>query len=225
MKMSYLINRVFVHGNQIFKFTENSIIFSVYFYLQGSLFQRDDGSVGTTAGASRRWDQRRFQTMESGTESTDPCAYTQTYDMYSHMHTDLHIVPPSLLLSPYQMKKKPVKSNDMFDEVDFNVPDYKTVIVISSKDQLNITLSKCGLAMLSNLGTVRSAAITLRESLWVCRFLWCLCFSPSPGFCWGRQTDCWLLPERWSSVCCEKPPGPAGVCLPQWDVCSYWHAE
>ncbi len=41
------------------------------------------------------------------------------------------------------------------DEVDCHVPDYKTVIVFSSKDQLNITLSKCGLAMLSNLGTVR----------------------------------------------------------------------
>ncbi|XP_033946667.1 intermembrane lipid transfer protein VPS13A [Pseudochaenichthys georgianus] len=50
-----------------------------------------------------------------------------------------------------KMKKKPVNYIGS-DEVDFYVPDYKTVIVISSKDQLNITLSKCGLAMLSNLG-------------------------------------------------------------------------
>lgn len=60
------------------------------------------------------------------------------------------------LLSSNQMKKKPVKYTEMSDEVDSNIPDYKTVIVIDSKDQLNITLSKCGLAMLSNLGTVRS---------------------------------------------------------------------
>lgn len=53
------------------------------------------------------------------------------------------------------MKKKPMKYTGLSDEVDYHVPDYKTVIVISSKDQLNITLSKCGLAMLSNLGTVR----------------------------------------------------------------------
>lgn len=53
------------------------------------------------------------------------------------------------------MKKKPMKYTSWSDEVDYNIPDYKTVIVISSKDQLNITLSKCGLAMLSNLGTVR----------------------------------------------------------------------
>lgn len=52
-----------------------------------------------------------------------------------------------------KMKKKPVMLTRLSDEVDYNVPDYKTVIVISSKDQLNITLSNCGLAMLSNLGT------------------------------------------------------------------------
>lgn len=64
------------------------------------------------------------------------------------------------------MKKKPVKYTGLSDEVDYNVPDYKTVIVISSKDQLNITLSKCGLAMLSNLGTVREGLI-LTGSLWM----------------------------------------------------------
>ncbi|XP_060894887.1 vacuolar protein sorting-associated protein 13A isoform X2 [Labrus mixtus] len=57
-----------------------------------------------------------------------------------------------------KMKKKPVKSTGLSDEVDYQIPDYKTVIVVSSKDQLNITLSKCGLAMLSNLGTAFAEA-------------------------------------------------------------------
>ncbi|XP_045891706.1 vacuolar protein sorting-associated protein 13A isoform X2 [Micropterus dolomieu] len=57
-----------------------------------------------------------------------------------------------------KMKKKPVKYTLLSDEVDYNIPDYKTVIVISSKDQLNITLSKCGLTMLSNLGTAFAEA-------------------------------------------------------------------
>uniref|UniRef100_A0A8B9KUA9 Vacuolar protein sorting 13 homolog A n=1 Tax=Astyanax mexicanus TaxID=7994 RepID=A0A8B9KUA9_ASTMX len=47
-----------------------------------------------------------------------------------------------------------VRSN----EVDYIVPDYKTVISITSKDQLNITLTKCGLNMLSNLGTAFAEA-------------------------------------------------------------------
>lgn len=42
------------------------------------------------------------------------------------------------------------------EEERYKVPEYKTVINISSKDQLNITLSKCGLQMLSNLGMVRN---------------------------------------------------------------------
>ncbi|XP_035999665.1 vacuolar protein sorting-associated protein 13A isoform X1 [Fundulus heteroclitus] len=57
-----------------------------------------------------------------------------------------------------KMKKKPVKSMPLYDEVDYSIPDYKTVIHISSKDQLNITLSKCGLTMLSNLGTAFAEA-------------------------------------------------------------------
>ncbi|XP_078141113.1 intermembrane lipid transfer protein VPS13A isoform X2 [Centroberyx gerrardi] len=57
-----------------------------------------------------------------------------------------------------KMKKKPVKYTGMSDEVDYNVPDYKTVIIVSSKDQLNITLSKCGLGMLGNLGTAFAEA-------------------------------------------------------------------
>ncbi|KAK7933821.1 hypothetical protein WMY93_004717 [Mugilogobius chulae] len=60
-----------------------------------------------------------------------------------------------------KMKKKVVKKekkNCHSDEVDYIIPDYKTVIVISSSDQLNITVSKCGLAMLSNLGTAFAEA-------------------------------------------------------------------
>uniref|UniRef100_A0A8C2BZ69 Vacuolar protein sorting 13 homolog A n=1 Tax=Cyprinus carpio TaxID=7962 RepID=A0A8C2BZ69_CYPCA len=52
-----------------------------------------------------------------------------------------------------KMKKKPVSYSEISDEVDGSVPDYKTVISFTSKDQLNITLSKCGIYMLSNLGT------------------------------------------------------------------------
>uniref|UniRef100_A0AAY5F2Q5 Vacuolar protein sorting 13 homolog A n=1 Tax=Electrophorus electricus TaxID=8005 RepID=A0AAY5F2Q5_ELEEL len=57
-----------------------------------------------------------------------------------------------------KMKKKPVKGSGTSDEVDYIVPDYKTVISITSKDQLNIMLSKCGLHMLSNLGTAFAEA-------------------------------------------------------------------
>ncbi|MEQ2310370.1 hypothetical protein AMECASPLE_008153, partial [Ameca splendens] len=57
-----------------------------------------------------------------------------------------------------KMKKKPVKDIRLSDEVDYSIPDYKTVTNISSKDQLNITLSKCGLTMLSNLGTAFAEA-------------------------------------------------------------------
>ncbi|XP_078809182.1 intermembrane lipid transfer protein VPS13A isoform X3 [Oryzias latipes] len=67
-----------------------------------------------------------------------------------------------------KMKKKPFKKkpignepmnlSDIADEVDFNLPDYKTVIVFNSKDQLNITLTNCGLSMLSNLGKAFSEA-------------------------------------------------------------------
>uniref|UniRef100_A0A3Q3WPE0 Uncharacterized protein n=1 Tax=Mola mola TaxID=94237 RepID=A0A3Q3WPE0_MOLML len=57
-----------------------------------------------------------------------------------------------------KMKKKPVNYTSLSDEMDCKIPDYKTVIIISSKDQLNITLSKCGLAMLNNLGTAFAEA-------------------------------------------------------------------
>uniref|UniRef100_A0A8C1ZPS6 Vacuolar protein sorting 13 homolog A n=1 Tax=Cyprinus carpio TaxID=7962 RepID=A0A8C1ZPS6_CYPCA len=57
-----------------------------------------------------------------------------------------------------KMKKKPVLYSGVSDEVDGSVPDYKTVISFMSKDQLNVTLSKCGLQMLSNLGTAFAEA-------------------------------------------------------------------
>ncbi|KAJ8005978.1 hypothetical protein DPEC_G00123500 [Dallia pectoralis] len=57
-----------------------------------------------------------------------------------------------------KMKKKPVTYSGISDEVDYSIPDYKTVISICSKDQLNVTLSKCGLGMLSNLGTAFAVA-------------------------------------------------------------------
>uniref|UniRef100_A0A8B9CJP4 Vacuolar protein sorting 13 homolog A n=1 Tax=Anser brachyrhynchus TaxID=132585 RepID=A0A8B9CJP4_9AVES len=58
-----------------------------------------------------------------------------------------------------KMKKKPKKALVESDaEENYKVPEHKTVINVSSKDQLNITLSKCGLQMLSNLGTAFAEA-------------------------------------------------------------------
>uniref|UniRef100_A0A8C6JSF6 Uncharacterized protein n=1 Tax=Melopsittacus undulatus TaxID=13146 RepID=A0A8C6JSF6_MELUD len=59
-----------------------------------------------------------------------------------------------------KMKKKAKKAliESDAEEERFKIPEYKTVINISSKDQLNITLSKCGLQMLSNLGTAFAEA-------------------------------------------------------------------
>uniref|UniRef100_A0A493TJU7 Vacuolar protein sorting 13 homolog A n=1 Tax=Anas platyrhynchos platyrhynchos TaxID=8840 RepID=A0A493TJU7_ANAPP len=58
-----------------------------------------------------------------------------------------------------KMKKKPKKAVVESDaEENYKVPEHKTVINVSSKDQLNITLSKCGLQMLSNLGTAFAEA-------------------------------------------------------------------
>lgn len=54
------------------------------------------------------------------------------------------------------MKKKAKQAIVESDtEEDYRVPEYKTVISFYSKDQLNITLSKCGLVMLNNLAKVR----------------------------------------------------------------------
>ncbi|XP_031458242.1 vacuolar protein sorting-associated protein 13A [Phasianus colchicus] len=59
-----------------------------------------------------------------------------------------------------KMKKKAKKAlvESDAEEENYKVPEYKTVISVSSKDQLNITLSKCGLQMLSNLGTAFAEA-------------------------------------------------------------------
>ncbi|XP_077200846.1 intermembrane lipid transfer protein VPS13A isoform X1 [Paroedura picta] len=61
-----------------------------------------------------------------------------------------------------KMKKKNKKSlaESVAEEEPYKVPEYKTVINIYSEDQLNITLSKCGLLMLSNLGTAFAEAAT-----------------------------------------------------------------
>lgn len=59
------------------------------------------------------------------------------------------------------MKKKNKKAfvESVAEEEHYKVPEYKTVITIYSQNQLNITLSKCGLLMLSNLGTVSEILI------------------------------------------------------------------
>ncbi|XP_061483494.1 intermembrane lipid transfer protein VPS13A isoform X2 [Rhineura floridana] len=59
-----------------------------------------------------------------------------------------------------KMKKKAKKAlvESVDEEEHYKVPEYKTVITIYSQDQLNITLSKCSLLMLSNLGTAFAEA-------------------------------------------------------------------
>ncbi|XP_070287563.1 intermembrane lipid transfer protein VPS13A isoform X1 [Myotis yumanensis] len=60
-----------------------------------------------------------------------------------------------------KMKKKAKKAIVESDtEEDYRVPEYKTVISFYSKDQLNITLSKCGLVMLNNLVKAFTEAAT-----------------------------------------------------------------
>ncbi|XP_010976374.1 intermembrane lipid transfer protein VPS13A isoform X3 [Camelus dromedarius] len=70
-----------------------------------------------------------------------------------------------------KMKKKAKKAivESGTEEENYKVPEYKTVITIHSKDQLNITLSKCGLVMLNNLvkafteAATRSSAVFIRD--------------------------------------------------------------
>ncbi|XP_058021972.1 intermembrane lipid transfer protein VPS13A [Ahaetulla prasina] len=61
-----------------------------------------------------------------------------------------------------KMKKKNKKAfvESVAEEEHYKVPEYKTVITIYSQNQLNITLSKCGLLMLTNLGTAFAEAAT-----------------------------------------------------------------
>ncbi|XP_072137655.1 intermembrane lipid transfer protein VPS13A isoform X1 [Mobula birostris] len=59
-----------------------------------------------------------------------------------------------------KIKKKAIKArNDAENEEEkLHTPAYKTVLQVSSKDQLNITMSKCGLTMLNNLATAFAEA-------------------------------------------------------------------
>ncbi|XP_069332475.1 intermembrane lipid transfer protein VPS13A isoform X2 [Eulemur rufifrons] len=61
-----------------------------------------------------------------------------------------------------KMKKKAKKAIVKSDteEENYKVPEYKTIISFYSKDQLNITLSKCGLVMLNNLAKAFTEAAT-----------------------------------------------------------------
>uniref|UniRef100_A0A8C6Y6U2 Vacuolar protein sorting 13 homolog A n=1 Tax=Naja naja TaxID=35670 RepID=A0A8C6Y6U2_NAJNA len=58
-----------------------------------------------------------------------------------------------------KMKKKNKKAfvESVAEEEHYKVPEYKTVITIYSQNQLNITLSKCGLLMLSNLAATEAS--------------------------------------------------------------------
>uniref|UniRef100_A0A7N6AUJ7 Vacuolar protein sorting 13 homolog A n=1 Tax=Anabas testudineus TaxID=64144 RepID=A0A7N6AUJ7_ANATE len=109
-------------------------------------------------GDVKNWSTLINLHSELNLEVTDkPRIYPQKKEPVDVNITDVF----PFLLCCNQMKKKPVKPvkyTEASDEVDYNIPDYKTVISISSVDQLNITLSKCGLAMLSNLGTAFAEA-------------------------------------------------------------------
>uniref|UniRef100_A0A673UTW3 Vacuolar protein sorting 13 homolog A n=1 Tax=Suricata suricatta TaxID=37032 RepID=A0A673UTW3_SURSU len=61
-----------------------------------------------------------------------------------------------------KMKKKAKEAivESDTEEENYKVPEYKTVISFHSKDQLNITLSKCGLVMLNNLAKAFTEAAT-----------------------------------------------------------------
>ncbi|XP_004383340.1 intermembrane lipid transfer protein VPS13A isoform X1 [Trichechus manatus latirostris] len=62
----------------------------------------------------------------------------------------------------FKMKKKTKKAivESDTEEENYRVPEYKTIFTFYSKDQLNITLSKCGLVMLNNLGKAFTEAAT-----------------------------------------------------------------
>ncbi|XP_049752971.1 intermembrane lipid transfer protein VPS13A isoform X1 [Elephas maximus indicus] len=62
----------------------------------------------------------------------------------------------------FKMKKKARKAivESDTEEENYRVPEYKTIFNFYSKDQLNITLSKCGLVMLNNLGKAFTEAAT-----------------------------------------------------------------
>ncbi|XP_016078375.1 PREDICTED: vacuolar protein sorting-associated protein 13A isoform X2 [Miniopterus natalensis] len=67
-----------------------------------------------------------------------------------------------------KMKKKAKQAIVESDtEEDYRVPEYKTVISFYSKDQLNITLSKCGLVMLNNLAKAFTEAATGSSAVFI----------------------------------------------------------
>ncbi|XP_063105632.1 intermembrane lipid transfer protein VPS13A isoform X3 [Cavia porcellus] len=68
-----------------------------------------------------------------------------------------------------KMKKKPKKAivESDTEAENYKVPEYKTVISFNSKDQLNVTLSKCGLVMLNNLVKAFTEAATEPSALFV----------------------------------------------------------
>ncbi|XP_034884904.1 intermembrane lipid transfer protein VPS13A isoform X6 [Mirounga angustirostris] len=68
-----------------------------------------------------------------------------------------------------KMKKKAKKAivDSDTEEENYKVPEYKTVISFHSKDQLNITLSKCGLVMLNNLVKAFTEAATGASTVFI----------------------------------------------------------
>ncbi|XP_058421598.1 intermembrane lipid transfer protein VPS13A isoform X1 [Diceros bicornis minor] len=68
-----------------------------------------------------------------------------------------------------KMKKKAKKAivESDTEEENYKVPEYKTVITFHSKDQLNITLSKCGLIMLNNLVKAFTEAATGSSAIFI----------------------------------------------------------
>uniref|UniRef100_A0A6I8PIJ3 Vacuolar protein sorting 13 homolog A n=1 Tax=Ornithorhynchus anatinus TaxID=9258 RepID=A0A6I8PIJ3_ORNAN len=59
--------------------------------------------------------------------------------------------PWNLGIKMKKKSKRAIVESDS-EEENYKVPEYKTCITFFSKDQLNITLSKCGLIMMNNLG-------------------------------------------------------------------------
>ncbi|KAM3940361.1 intermembrane lipid transfer protein VPS13A [Leptodactylus fuscus] len=89
-----------------------------------------------------------------------------------------------------KMKKKLRKETCEIDDEDDNykIPDYVTAIHIFSKDQLNITLSKCGILTLTNLGQAFAEAASKTSDVFkkdqapfVIKNLLGLCISVSPS--------------------------------------------
>ncbi|XP_045047540.2 intermembrane lipid transfer protein VPS13A isoform X2 [Desmodus rotundus] len=68
-----------------------------------------------------------------------------------------------------KMKKKAKQAivESDTEEENYKVPEYKTVISFYSKDQLNITLSKCGIVMLNNLVKAFTEAATGSSAVFI----------------------------------------------------------